>query len=309
MERVFAVAQVIVPIFAAIFLGVLARRRRLLTPEETRGLQQFVMKFGLPCVIFNSCLTARIGAESLSSMWLVLLAVFISSVWSFRGRRKWFPYHNMPMLFSAQETGMLGIPLYMILFGAEEAYRMGVLDVTQAIVAYPVIALLTASAGESPTPGQIVKKILTSPLMVMCLLGLTLNFSGVGDWLDRTGIGAVITESTGLFAQPVSVLMIFCIGYNFSLDRENRSVILKISAIHFAFFALFCVLIQGALFLLPKVDALTRWAILLFCALPTSFLAPGLGRTEEEYTVTSGVCSVLTVVCLGIFCVIAGVVA
>lgn len=309
MEKVLAVAQVIVPILVAIFLGMLSRKKEMLTQAEAKGLQQFVLKFGLPCVVFNSCLTAQIGLESLSSMVLVLLALFLSSLWSFRAGKKLFPYHNLPMLFSAQESGMIGIPLYLILFGRAEAYRIGVLDVTQAILAFPVIALLAANVGENPAPGQIVKKMLTSPLLVMSFLGLALNFSGGAQWLNEIGIGALITESTGLLAQPVSVLMIFSIGYNFSMDRKNRGVILKISAIHLAYFMLACALIQAVLFLLPEVDAMTRWAVLLFCALPSSYLAPGLGRTEEEYTIASGVCSLLTVVCLVVFCIIAAIVA
>lgn len=309
MEKVFSVAQVIAPIFTAIFLGMVARRKSILTPEETRGLQQFVVKFGLPCVVFNSCLTAKMGMESIGSMALVLTAVAVSAVFAFRARKKRFPYHNLPMLFSAQETGMMGIPLFMILFGAEEAYRVGVLDLTQAIVAYPVIALLTANAGENPAPGEIAKKVITSPLVVMSLSGLALNLSGIGGWLDQIGLRAVITECTGLLAQPVSVLMIFSIGYNFSLDGAHRKAIFQISAIHFGMYLIFCGIMQGALFLMPKVDPLTRWALLLYCALPTSFLAPGLGRRAEEFTVASGVCSVLTVVCLVVFCAMAVVVA
>lgn len=309
MEKVLSVARVIVPILVTIFLGILSRKKGLLTQAEAKGLQQFVLKFGLPCVVFRSCLTARIGLESLSSMILVLLVMFPSALWSFRARKKWFPYHNLPMLFSAQESGMIGIPLYLILFGNAEAYRIGVLDVTQAILAYPVIALLTANVGENPTPGQIVKKIFSSPLLIMSLLGLFLNFSGAGKWLNEIGIGALITESTGLLSQPVSVLMIFSIGYNFSMDRENRGVILKISAIHLGYFMLGCGLIQGLLLLLPEVDAMTRWAVLLFCTLPASYLSPGLGRTEEEYTISSGVCSLLTVACLLVFCVMAAIVA
>jgi hypothetical protein len=57
------------------------------------------------------------------------------------------------------------------------------------------------------------------------------------------------------------------------------------------------------------VDAETRWAILLYCALPGSYLAAELGKTKEESTVAASVCSVLTVVCLVIFCVMAIVVA
>ena len=72
MENVLNIAQVIAPILAAVGLGMLARKRGLMTRQDVSGLQQFVMKFGLPCVIFNSCLTADIGAESLTSMVLVL---------------------------------------------------------------------------------------------------------------------------------------------------------------------------------------------------------------------------------------------
>ena len=71
MEKGITVLQVIMPIFAAIVLGMLARRKALLTPQEVRGFQQYVMKFGLPCVVFQSCLTADLGAEALSSMALV----------------------------------------------------------------------------------------------------------------------------------------------------------------------------------------------------------------------------------------------
>jgi hypothetical protein len=63
------------------------------------------------------------------------------------------------------------------------------------------------------------------------------------------------------------------------------------------------------LFLLPSVDVMTRWAILMYCTLPASYLAPSLGRTQEDYTVASGVCSVLTVTSLIAFCVMAAMVA
>lgn len=309
MERFWTVAQVIAPIFAAIFLGMLAKRKQLLTPEENQGLQKFVMNFGLPCVVFNSCLTAQMGVESLSSMALALPLVVIGTFWAFRARKKQFPYYNLPQLFTAQETGMLGIPLYMILFGVDQAYRMGVLDLTQAVTAYPVIAILSADAGENPSVGKIVKKVLTSPLLIMSMLGLALNLSGIGKWLDAVGIGGVITESTSFLGQPISAMMIFSVGYNFSLTKGNRDVIVKISLIHFLLFAVGGILIQLALCLIPNVDMLTRWALLLYCTLPASYLAPSLGRSQEDFTVASGVCSILTVVSIAVFCCIAAIVA
>ena len=126
---------------------------------------------------------------------------------------------------------------------------------------------------------------------------------------DGVGIGGVITACTGFLAQPVSAAIIFSVGYNFSLDKGSRGAVFRLSAFHFGVFAVFCLLIQGALFLVPGVDALTRWTILLYCALPASYLAPGLGRSGEDYTVASGVCSVLTALCLVIFCCIAAITA
>lgn len=309
MEKIFTVLEIIIPIFVAIFLGILAKRKNMISQEENSGLQQFVMKFGLPCVLFNSCLTSSLGAESVTAMVLVLPMVLLSSLWSFRARKRKYTYHNLPLMFSAQESGMLGIPLYMTLFGAEQAYRMGVLDMTQSLVAIPVIAILAADTGENPTIGSIVKKVFQSPLLLMSLLGLTLNLTGAVDFLNSIGVGGILTETTGFIAQPVSAVILFSVGYNFSIGKGNRKQIFELCGIHFALFAVFCIIIQGAMFLLPSVAPETRWAILIYCTLPASFLTPGFGKSREENTVASGVCSILTVISLVIFCVIAAVVA
>lgn len=297
------VAQVVAPIFAAIVLGILAKRNQWVNAENVQGFQNFVMKIGLPCVIFNSCLTAEIGVESLTSMALMLPCVLLATIWAFRARRQKYPYHNLPQLFCAQESGMLGIPLFMILFGADQAYRMGILDLTQAVIAFPVIAILSADDGNNPSAGIIVKKVLSSPLMIMSFLGLALNISGIGAWMENIGIRGIITETTTFLSNPVSALMIFSVGYNFSLSAGNRGAIMKISAIHFVYYAVVCLAAQAVLFLVPDVDSLTRWAIFLYCMLPGSYLAPSLGRTEKDYQLSAGVCSVLTLVCLAIVCV------
>lgn len=305
MERIMTVAQVIVPIFVVLMLGVLARKKQMMKPEEIRGLQNFVVKFAIPCVVFNSCVTAEIGVESLTTMGLAFMMVLCGTLWAFRFGKKKFPYHNFPMFFSCEETGMLGIPLFLILFGADQAYRMGVLDVAQAPAAFTVIAILTSDTGENPGAGEIVKKVLVSPLLIMAVLGLGMNFSGLADVLSDVGVMDVLIESTSFLTQPISVLMIFSVGYNFSLEKENRGPVLKIAALRFAICACFGVLIQLILFLIPGVDALTRITMLMYCTLPTSYLSPGLGRDQDDYTVASGVCSVLTAVSLLIFCVIA----
>lgn len=305
MDKIQTVLEIIVPIFVTIMLGVLARQKKMMTTEGVNGLQQYVMKFGLACVLFNSCLTCKLETEALTSMALLLPLVLLSSIWSFRARKKHFPYHNLPQLFSAQESGMLGIPLYMTLFGAEQAYRIGVFDMTQSLIAIPVIAILMADVGDNISVAAIAKKVVKSPLLIMSVLGFVLNLSGAAAYLDQIGVGGILLETTGFLAQPVSAVILFSVGYNFSLKGDNLKQIIKISAIHFGVFALIGLIMQGAMFLLPSVEAETRWAILIYSTLPASFLAPSLGRCEEEHAVASGVCSILTVVCLLVFCVVA----
>ena len=303
MDKFTTVLGVVMPIFAAVLLGMTARRKNIMTAQQMSGLQQFVVKFGLPCVLFNSCFTADLGAESVTSMALVLPLLMISSCWAFGARRKLFKYHNLPMLFSAQESGMLGIPLFITLFGTAQAYRIGVLDLAQSLIAIPVIAILTSDVGKSPSVFGVVKQVIRSPLLIMSVLGLIMNLSGAADALGQMGISKIITETAGFISQPVSATMLFSVGYNFSIEKGNRKTIFQIAGIHFAVFAVFCAVMQGILLLMPNVEAQTRWAVLLYGILPPSYLSPSMGRSEEEYTVASGVCSILTVVTLVIFCV------
>ena len=305
MKNVLSLLEILVPILVCLGLGVLARKKQLLTQEQNQGIQQFVLKFCIPCVLFNSCLQSQLGAESLVTMAMLLPILFLLALWAFWARKKFLPYHNLPMLFAAHETGMLGLPFCMILFGTAEAYRMGVLDMTQGLISIPVMVILSAATGKNISIGGIVKRVLLSPMLIMSVLGFALGLSGAADWLDSVGIGPIITGTTTFLAQPVSAAILFTIGFNFSLRGEAKGKVLKITGICLAFAAASCLIMQGILCLVPKVDAMTRWVVLLYCMLPASFLAPGLAKTREESVVASGVCSVMTVVTLIAFCVIA----
>lgn len=309
MEKFFSVAAVIAPIFITVYLGMVARKKALITPEGVQGLQQFVLNMALPCLIFNSILTAKVGAESLAIMGMLFPFVLGVTLWAFRVGKKKYPYKNLPMIFGAQESGMLGVPLFLILFGSANVYHMVILDLTQAIVGHPTIAIVSCDAGDSPKPGEILKKVFTSPLVIACLIALGLNLSGAGTLLLESGIGQVVTEVTTFLGQPVSTLMIFSVGYNLSLSAENRGEILKLCLLRLTIFSAIAGVLQLLLCLIPNITALTRWAMLLYCLLPASYIAPSLGKTEQERTIASGVSSLLTVVTLAVFCAIAALTA
>lgn len=309
MDKFLNVALIVAPILFAAGLGILSRKRKMLTVPQVQGLQQFVIKFGLPCVLFNSCLSAEVSAESVSTMVMIIPLAFIAALWAFRLRKKRYPFHNLPLILCAKETGMLGIPLFIVLFGAAQSYHMGVLDLAQGAISIPVVTILAAKTDENPSPAKIAKAVFTSPMLVFSLLGLVLNLTGIRDILNSVGIGSVITECTGFLGQPVSAMMLFSVGFNFSLSKKDLKTILNISALHFGMHAAFCVIIQLLLCLLPNADPMSRWAILMYYMLPASFVSPSVGRTEDDYVISSSVCSLLTIVSLIVFCIIAVAVA
>lgn len=305
MKDFLSLLETLIPIVVCLGLGILARKKQILTQEQNQGIQQFVLKFCIPCVLFNSCLQSQLGSESLVTMAMLLPILFLSALWAFWARKKILRYHNLPMLFAAHETGMLGLPFCMILFGTAEAYRMGVLDMTQGLISIPVMVILSAATGKNISIGGIVKRVLLSPMLIMSVLGFALGLSGAADWLNRIGVGSIITGTTSFLAQPVSAAILFTIGFNFSLKGESKGKVLKITGICLAFAAVSCLIMQGVLCLIPSVDSVTRWVVLLYCMLPASFLAPGLAKNQEESVIASGVCSVMTIVTLIVFCVIA----
>ena len=305
MKNFLSLLETLIPIVVCLGLGILARKKQILTQEQNQGIQQFVLKFCIPCVLFNSCLQSQLGSESLVTMAMLLPILFLSALWAFWARKKILRYHNLPMLFAAHETGMLGLPFCMILFGTAEAYRMGVLDMTQGLISIPVMVILSAATGKNISIGGIVKRVLLSPMLIMSVLGFALGLSGAADWLNRIGVGSIITGTTSFLAQPVSAAILFTSGFNFSLKGESKGKVLKITGICLAFAAVSCLIMQGVLCLIPSVDSVTRWVVLLYCMLPASFLAPGLAKNQEESVIASGVCSVMTIVALIVFCVIA----
>ena len=309
MEKWSAVAQVVAPIFAAVFVGIYARRKNLLTHKEVKGMQQYVMRFGLPAVLFNSCLGATMNASSIASFAMVFPTILLGTLYAFFVLKKKIPYHNLPIMFAAQESGMLGIPLYITLFGSAHAFKMGVLDLAQALICIATIAILTADAGENPTPGAIAREVLRSPLLLMSAAGLLLNVTGAKGMLAQVGVMPAITAITEFIAQPVSALMLFSVGFSLSLSAGNREAIFYVCKIHFAMMAVACLVMQGVMCLLPNVEMETRWALLLFCSLPGSYISTTIGRTQEETEFASGVCSILTLVSLAVFCIIAVCVA
>ncbi len=298
MEKLITVLETILPIAAAMLAGFLIRKKNILSLEGVQGMQNFACKIGLPCLMFRSCYTAEFSPQTLVSMAVVLPTALLLLLISLLLVRRRGATPSLPLYLATKEGGMLGMPLFLILFGEDQIFRMASLDVSQLFVAILTISIV--SAGASLSSKELLRRVFTSPLMLAALTGLILNLTGLRTLLTPSGVDLLITTTADFFCAPISCIILVTIGYTFSLRQCAQGGALKLCAAMWAVFAAQCLLIQGLLSLVPDTVAETRWAVLLFCALPPTFMAPSISR-EEDRAVAAGVCSICTVMTMAVF--------
>ena len=139
----FAILNVVIPVFAIIGLGYLAVRFRLYPSEGVRGLVAFVNNFATPCLLFLAMLTSDFGT---AFNWSIIVPFYAGSLFSlivgsliavklFSNR----PGEGVSSGFAAMFTNtvLIGIPII------QRAYGQEALPVIFSIIAFHAPMLIT----------------------------------------------------------------------------------------------------------------------------------------------------------------------
>jgi malonate transporter len=139
----FAILNVVLPVFAVIGLGYLAVRFRLYPSEGVRGLVAFVNNFATPCLLFQAMLNSDFGT---AFNWSIILPFYAGALVSFlvgtilaiklfRNR----PGEGVSSGFGAMFTNtvLIGIPIM------QRAYGEASLPVVFSIIALHAPMLIT----------------------------------------------------------------------------------------------------------------------------------------------------------------------
>ncbi len=139
----FAIVNVVIPVFAIIGLGYLAVRFRLYPSEGVRGLVAFVNNFATPCLLFQAMLTSDfsdtfnwsiIGPFYVGALFS-LIAGAIIAIKLFKNR----PGEGISSGFAAMFTNtvLIGIPIM------QRAYGEQSLPIVFSIIAFHAPTLIT----------------------------------------------------------------------------------------------------------------------------------------------------------------------
>lgn len=316
MAVVDALARV-VPVLLLFVLGAVLRRRGFFAEATVADLRRFVLVVTLPSALFLTFLRVSLELRYLPIVVLVFTACVVMllagpGLTRLVGVRS--PFAGP--LMTGFEAGMLGYAIYGGVFGAENLYKFGIVDLGQVLFVFFVLATVLSrrATGVTPGLGATVATFLRTPVIVAILAGVAGNLVGLGTLLDSTPLTSALLQTLALLGACTTPLIAVVIGYSTrlgrgALGRPARTVAIRLAAwvalaVPFAVFV-----VQGVL----GLDPLFAAAVMTMAILPPPFVIPlYMGSRPEDVAERDYVADTLslgTVVTLVAFPVVAAVFA
>ena len=211
------------PVFFMIGLGVFARIKGWITPQQKEGANHIIFNILFPIMIFNVLFTANI---SVSVIWIVLY-VFIAFVLTmvlgkllsqFTGAKM---AHISPYLLTTTEGGNVALPLYTSIVGLSYASNTIIFDIAGSLMAFVVMPIMVAKETSGKTSfKELLKTICTSSFLIAVALGLILNLIGGYTFLQTTPLIDIYTNTINQATGPIVGMILLIIGFNLKIQKE-----------------------------------------------------------------------------------------
>ena len=297
---------VVLPIFALIFAGWLARRVGVLGPNATSELNRFVVYLALPALLLDITAHARwvdvwqpgfVAAFGLGTA----LVFSVTIVVRLRHRRHLADAAIDGLNAGYANTGFVGFPLVLVALGREALAPTLIATIITACVLFAVaIVLIETGLQTERRRKQLVAKVggslLRNPLLVAPVLGVIIPLSG----LSVPTSAESFLKLLGGAASPCALV---ALGLFLATKRESAGQDIGSAALLVGFKLILQPLVTWVLAtaVFDLSPLLTHTAVLL-AALPTGtgpFMLAELYRREADITskvvLTSTVVSVLTI--------------
>jgi len=286
-----AALPIVLPIFALIFAGWLARRIGVLGPHATGEINRFVVYLALPALLFDVVAhadwTALWQPGFIAAFGLSALAAFVVTV-LVRLRR---PLHLADAAIdglnaSYANTGYIGFPLAVMAFGQEALAPTTVATVMTVCVLFAIAIVLIETGLQTETrglhvAGKVARSLSRNPLLVAPVLGALVPLTG----LSLPAPVETFLKLLGGAASPCALvaLGLFLAGTSVTKERNLASTTVLVG-FKLLLQPLLAWILAALVFKLPPL--LTHTSVLL-AALPTGtgpFMLAEFYRREAAVT-------------------------
>lgn len=302
MNPIVQLLEKTLPVFVMLCLGMLCRRRNLLTREGVNALKNVAVNIALPAVMFSAFASAEYTFRSICVP-LVIFTVCLASLYLGHVLCRVMKIHGRlsPFLSAGFEAGMLGYALFAILFPNETVSSFAMVDLGQVLFVFTVYKVLLAR--QNGLKGAL-KDAASSPTVWAITAGLFFGASGLYGALAPSGASAVIDAVSSFIAAPTSALILLAIGYDLTptqiqWKKTASLIVLRLGV---------SLLALGAVLLLDRFvlgGMMHTGALLLLFILPPPFVLPVFADVDDERADISSTLSALTIVSILLFAVLA----
>lgn len=299
MDKVISILKTALPVFLALAMGMLCRKKGFLTRDGVDTLKKVIINLTLPFALFSSFATAD---YTLNSLIVPVIMFVICTVMLGLGflviRLSRMQSKLAPFLASGFEAGMLGIPLFGLLFPGQ-ASEFAILILGQEIFVFTLYKMLLTG---KTSPKAIIQDFLTSPTLIAVVLGLIVGATGLFDLLGKWGVAQIVTSVTDFLSAPTAMIILLTVGYDLVLReipwKKTLGMIAMRLGIAGAMLAIVILLNRTVLHGMIFEGA----AVLLFM-LPPPYVIPVFADEPSERVQISSSLSALTLVTMVLFAV------
>lgn len=223
MGEAFAVVARVLPVIFLIILGHFLRRFSIISQKTIDDFKKLVVNLTLPALLFMAFADTAFEARNL----LIVLAVFASCTVMLIAAtllRKPLGIDNRywPSLFAGFETGMMGFSIFVAVYGAEEMYKLAIMDLGQVtFVFFVLVSVLKRVNGESSGVGKLILSFVKSPVIISIFLGIAAGLIDLPGILNANAAGGAIMETLNIIGSLTMPLICLAIGFELRIDKSN----------------------------------------------------------------------------------------
>ena len=306
MERFTAILQTVLPVALMLGIGILCRKRSLISRKGINALKNVVVNITLPAVLLHAF--AATGYTFLDLLIPLLMFLLCFAAWGLgKAGRKVFHMESrfVPYLTTGFEAGMLGYALFQMLYGSSRMADFARIDLGQVLFVFTLYKILLGMEDKKKTDVKVlVREMLFSPIILSIVAGVLLGASGIYRRLIPSGISGIFDACTDFISAPTSAIILLAIGYDLVLDRIPWGLTGKVVALRFGIMMLLRAVFLAFLhFFLP--GSALKEAVNVMFLLPPPFVLPVFADDAEQRVYVSSALSVSTLVAIAGFAVLA----
>ena len=300
------VLKTILPVALMLAIGIVCRRRGIISREGVQALKNVAVNITLPAVLLNAFATTQYSFLDVVIP-LIVFTVCIAA-WALgkvSGRILHMSSRFVPFLTTGFEAGMLGYALFSMLYGSERIAEFARIDLGQVLFVFTLYKILLAMDSNRKTDtGTLIKEMVFSPSIIAIVSGVVIGATGLYQALIPSGISSVFDACTGFFSAPTSAIILLAIGYDLVLNDIPWRETAKVVVLRFVIMLL---LGSGLIMLFGRLWPQLHFtdAIIMLFILPPPFVLPVFADDTDQRTYVSSVLTVSTLAAIIGFAILA----